>query len=747
MFAVTSTISILEACFYDESWNADIYSRSLRKVDENEAPSLSGDFHILKDTDSPPKSFDDGMSRYISNAGNIAVLKTPKFRASGSIIIQLTGVVKNSFNKVSAEIYRQDGSFYSINYQGKNFSDQWGAWRITPQNLDSSIRIVVEKNDPATTIGVADPYRHSQFKSAIHLMVTVFVSLFLMIGTGLAMNHFVFQRFHISYNPAWLVIPGVALLAMLGLLIWFRPKEIEAYIPAAVLVIGWIWILVWYELKYKIILNLQFEHKKILLLTLFIALTALGRGFYSNGPYKELYSNLICRSTETGYTSDSRISFHNVQHTIHRWDISNPKGRALFSPFFFTTRGPLAGWLVTPIVAMLRPHVPEVHPDQPWEPFDPYGFAAFRIAMTVLSSLLIIVAYGLLLKFTSASNSLMITLFLATSPFLIHESFFTWPKLACTSCFFLSVLALFERRLVLGGIMMGVSYLFHPMAMLMMPFPGLWLVASMYNSTFKDQKRLSMTAPIGLLNFLKASLIAYSQYMFGIAIVCLSWLWLNRLDYHQGDFFKYILAQEYADTWIRSRINSALNTLVPFYQFFFWPTDFRMSSPGSISPPNVLWAWQYWSTIPMGLGITFFPLCYFIFLNYFRKYMGLLSLAVVLPFITHWICFGFETNGLTRNSGHVIIFTLILVVIWIFVQENCIESQSKYLKKQLFWLLKFRTFEIFFLVFGFIFWPNLRLISLEYWMSDVLVLTTTSFALFSIHGLWMAHVMVRLQSK
>jgi hypothetical protein len=61
----------------------------------------------------------------------------------------------------------------------------------------------------------------------------------------------------------------------------------------------------------------------------------------------------------------------------------------------------------------------------------------------------------------------------ATTPFLVHEVWFTWPKLLAASFVLLAAACIIERRPVAGGLLAGIGYLAHPMALLSYPALGL----------------------------------------------------------------------------------------------------------------------------------------------------------------------------------------------------------------------------------------------------------------------------------
>ena len=113
---------------------------------------------------------------------------------------------------------------------------------------------------------------------------------------------------------------------------------------------------------------------------------AIGRALWALGPLYELYGGMVSRTLEVGGRSDSRIPFVIVQLVANGAGPFSKLAAAYLNPFDFSSRGPLAGLASTPIVLARGGRPPVDLPNQPWMPFDPQGFMAFRIAMMTFAA-------------------------------------------------------------------------------------------------------------------------------------------------------------------------------------------------------------------------------------------------------------------------------------------------------------------------------------------------------------------------
>jgi hypothetical protein len=123
------------------------------------------------------------------------------------------------------------------------------------------------------------------------------------------------------------------------------------------------------------------QERRVLLVVGCVLGLAIGRSLWSLGPQGELYASTISRTLEVGDRSDSRISFEVTQLVARGEGPYSPLARSLFRPYNFSSRGPLPGLAASPVVLLAGGRPPAQRPDNPWLPFDPQGFMAYRLAM------------------------------------------------------------------------------------------------------------------------------------------------------------------------------------------------------------------------------------------------------------------------------------------------------------------------------------------------------------------------------
>src|SRR5205807_232031 len=65
----------------------------------------------------------------------------------------------------------------------------------------------------------------------------------------------------------------------------------------------------------------------------------------------------------------------------------------------------------------------------------------------------------------------------AGAPFVLHEIYFTWPKLLASAFVLLGLQLIWTRRPFAAGLILGIGYWCHPGALLSLPVAGLlWLL-------------------------------------------------------------------------------------------------------------------------------------------------------------------------------------------------------------------------------------------------------------------------------
>ena len=64
----------------------------------------------------------------------------------------------------------------------------------------------------------------------------------------------------------------------------------------------------------------------------------------------------------------------------------------------------------------------------------------------------------------------------ATTPFVVHDTFFTWPKLLTAAVVLAAAHLILRKQRVLAGGVVGIAYLIHPLALLSLPVLALFAI-------------------------------------------------------------------------------------------------------------------------------------------------------------------------------------------------------------------------------------------------------------------------------
>jgi hypothetical protein len=307
-------------------------------------------------------------------------------------------------------------------------------------------------------LGFSEPFARSRSQTLGWRMVaktlcTVVLALVLVIGPGL-----VWRRWRKSglmsllwVGPTWLVIGGSTCWALGGVMM---PATVAfIWTTGTLLGVGW------YAYRERLWETCTLLEKRVLLLVALCVLGATAKAAFSGGPRGELYGGTISRTLEVGARSDSRISFHGVQLIAHHLTPYEPEGAKYFAPWLFSSRGPLAGLAAAPIVLATSGRPPLVMPDQPWAPFDPQGFAAYRIVLITLASLALVAVTAMLVRISDERRAWLGAALFALTPFFWHEAYFTWPKLVAAAWVVGAFYALVERQSGRAGLLLGGAYL------------------------------------------------------------------------------------------------------------------------------------------------------------------------------------------------------------------------------------------------------------------------------------------------
>jgi hypothetical protein len=379
----------------------------------------------------------------------------------------------------------------------------------------------------------------------------------------------------------------------------------------------------------------------------------------SYGAAGELYGGSVSRTLEVGGHSDSRISFSVVQVVAHHYAPFGPAAAAYFSPWSFASRGPLAGLLASPVVLATGAKVPVENPDQPWQPFDTEGFAAYRIELIVLASLagwaVFGVASGVLGKEWAALACA--TTFLA--PFFVHEMYFTWPKLIAAACVLSAFQFIRERRWFAAGLATGVGYLFHPMALLSAPFLALWMLGGMRSSGVIACCRQLVLFGVGAL------LLVAPWQAVGL---------LGPVETRQSGFLGFILAAYGGPAtwavWLQSRWESLLNTFVPFWMLTGDMTHQTINAYQALSDGWIHFGFLYWNTFPFAVGLPAFLVIAPALAAATRRAPAATLAIFAGPACLLVVYMGAASTGLMRYCGQTLFLSSILFAVWTLAQPG-----------------------------------------------------------------------------
>jgi hypothetical protein len=435
---------------------------------------------------------------------------------------------------------------------------------------------------------IPGPGLRSTVVELLRLLGSLVLAFVLVFVPGLVLA----RRFPVFSAASLVALPGLTMLFVCGLFAWRLLKQHvgATYCSAIVLVV--LVALLWRMIRDPLPLTAALPYRRVFAVAVCVIIIAAGRSLYSLGPANELYGGTISRTLEPGDRSDSRISFHVVQLAANGAGAYGALAQTLLSPWTFSDRGPIAGFIATPIVMASGGRPPDVMPDQRWLPFDPQGFAAYRAAMFVLASTVFFSLFGLVAEMVGGRAGLFAVAVAALAPFVLHETWFTWPKIFATSMVLVAAYLVVRRRVVPAGAFVGVAYLIHPSALFAVPA----LLALVATLRATEPRRAVLRASIMLIAGPIATMIL--------------WRVLNGDHYSQAGFFGYIVADNGAGpgigAWIYDRAVSLANTLIPL-----WLPLVNRSSPEINGLGGVRLSlvdhleFAYWCTLPFGLGLLY----------------------------------------------------------------------------------------------------------------------------------------------
>lgn len=513
--------------------------------------------------------------------------------------------------------------------------------------LVSLLSLVVGRLWPPSETVPDAPSLGWQLGAVARLALTVVTAGTLLLGPGLVLRTF---RRMAAMPLGFVPLPGMALLAATGGLIWVTDGPFTAAGRARLVLAPVLIVVAIMAARLRPSLR-QGEGATLALASAAFAAT-LGRTLWSLGPPGELYGGTISRTLEVGDRSDSRISYHVVSLVANGLNPYEAQGATLFAPYLFSDRGPLPGMISAP-VALLAGTVPTAgFPDQPWSPFDGQGFMAYRVVMMMLALTALLAVHTLVRRVAGGRAALVAAAVVAGTPFFLHEIYFTWPKLCAAAMCLLAAYLVLGGRPGWAGILAGIGFLMHPLALFSVP--PLILLAVFAAGPIRRHRIARMTGRIPMLAA-------------GVAVIAYAWGRINQPHYSQDKFVAYLLSADDLNPvtplgWLWQRTGLLANTVVPLRLPLFDPDNPSINLIGGHSSAIVHFFFQYWTGVPFAVAIVVFPFVVMALVRMTRRHPLVVIAFVLLPLLGFAIYWGAFDSGLMREGLHAWFLTTMLVV-------------------------------------------------------------------------------------
>lgn len=481
----------------------------------------------------------------------------------------------------------------------------------------------------------------------LRVLCTTALVVVLLLGPGLLWRPLRERRMRLGFVP----LPGIAILIVAGGLVWVlagplggKTAAFAVLGPVLGLMLGALLSLGDEEL-------LDGEERRALLIVGLPLGIAIARSVWSLGPAGELYEGTISRTLNPEPRPDSRISYLVAQLVANGNAPYDPAtGLVLFLPYNFSSRGPLPGMMSAPIMLLTgtRPTIGQL--ELPWMPFDAQGFMAYRIAMITFACTAYLSVWQLARQLGGRRAARFALVLAASTPFVIDDIWFTWPKMFAASLVILGGAFLVERKTLRTGLMVSLGYLMHPSALIGLAGLGPLTVW-----------------PIRGARLLRPRVKATIMFAVGVAVGVVGWRVLNGSHYMQQGFLDYLKAaypytHPTVTQWLHFRATTLGDTLIPMFLPLVEGHSVSINVFGGISPGVIHFFFQYWTGVPFGFGIFFFPLLLWSLYKATRRWPWPVTAAVILPFVAFWIYWGASVTGNLREGMQSWVLAVIVVV-------------------------------------------------------------------------------------
>lgn len=530
--------------------------------------------------------------------------------------------------------------------------EAWGPPRVTIGRIAAIIWALAAVAAVVFPL-VVPPASHEPAASAgVRTFLVVTLAVAVLFGPGLAIRFYSAR----ASSLGWAILPGGALLAATGLVAWALAGRVAPATtcrivlgPETLILLGLAITSLWRRGR------LEIGETMAVAVVLFLLLVGAGRDLYSLGPVGETNGGTVSRAYEATIIPDSRISFHTVQLVANGAPPYGHLAKSLFRPYNFSARGPLPGLAAAPLVLTAGAEVPTTLPDQPWAPFDQQGFAAYRLTMETFAAFALLSLFSLVRTFSTARTAAFALVLAATTPFVVHEVYFTWPKLASAGLDLLAAEQVLRRRPLRSGLLVGFSYLLHPVGLVALP--GIALLSLLWIWRNETSHRV------------RAILWSWAALLVGVLVILAAWQLVNLGHQAAGTFVSYPLQTNgrYVwnfGAWLDWRLQTLSDTVIPFHQLVANTAQPYMWPPGVPSPPIELLGIGYWGTLALGAGILFYPLLLFGIGRSLLRHPFVTAGCVLIPFLLFVVYWGSLDLGLMLAGLQAWLLGTIAVYAW-----------------------------------------------------------------------------------
>ncbi len=591
-----------------------------------------------------------------------------------SVQVYIAGYPSHPGCKVWAEFKSPEGDDLKVECHILDPGEVWVPWNIPVPKKVTSMRILAMDSTSefqgwvafSEPVSLPLPSIATTIRMGVRILTTFALSVTLICLPGILLSR---GKITNAQQASRLLGAGPGLLIVIGLLVWLCGGIYSTRSIAWILVTG-SWIGIGLLLKRRPP-ALDERWGSVYIVSILIALTAVLKASYSTDAQGELYRGTLSRTLAVGDRSDARIPFHVVQTAAWHFNPTSPEADRYFAPWTFFSRGPLAGLAALPVSLATAGMPPQEMPNHAWKPFDSTGYAAYRIVLITLASMVIVALFVTLVPFTGEKWAAIGAGLLALSPFGVHEIMFTWPKWESTACILLSFLFAHQRRAIGSGLSLAVGFLFHPLALLWIPWIAIWLGGRCWSDSSSSTMR---------------HIKALGSFFLSLGSIVLTWMIIGQLAPHSSDataagqlsFVTYFVSADNApatwSSWLYSRWLNFSNTFIPFWLQFSIADHGGLRSIYGPTSSIDRFAFLWWNTLPLGMGLALWVIsCFAITKMLLRTSLtsivivldncfaaikitlrsamavGVLLIGPALLLIVYW---GASATGLMRECGH-----------------------------------------------------------------------------------------------